>query len=69
MIPVFKPILSGTESKNLIECVKKKWFSSNGIFNLKLEKKFSSLTNRKYSSCVSNGTTALEIAIKSLELP
>ena len=66
MIPVFKPILSGTESKNLIECVKKKWFSSNGIFNLKLEKKFSSLTNRKYSSCVSNGTTALEIAIKSL---
>ncbi|WP_440614701.1 DegT/DnrJ/EryC1/StrS family aminotransferase [Candidatus Pelagibacter sp. HIMB1748] len=66
MIPVFKPILSGTEKKNLIECVNKKWFSSNGKFNFNLEKKFNSLTNRKYSSCVSNGTTALEIAVRSL---
>ena len=66
MIPVFKPILSGDESKNLIKCVKKKWFSSNGEFNLKLEKKFSKLINRRYSSTVSNGTTALELAIKSL---
>ena len=66
MIPVFKPVLSGKELKNLSECVRKKWFSSNGNFNFRLEKKFSSLINRKYSSSVSNGTTALEIAIKSL---
>ena len=68
MIPVFKPILSGTEKKNLIKCVQKKWFSSNGSFNLKLEKKFSRLINRKYSSCISNGTTALEVAIRSLNI-
>ncbi len=68
MIPVFKPLLSGTEKKNLIECVKKKWFSSNGKFNFKLEKKFSELIKRRYSSSVSNGTTALEIAVRSLNI-
>lgn len=69
MIPVFKPILSGDEKRYLLECVKDKWFSSNGKFNLKLENNFKQKIKRKYASSVSNGTVALEIAIRSLELP
>jgi perosamine synthetase len=68
MISVFKPLLAGDELKNLSSCVKEKWFSSNGKFNLQLEKKISKLTHRKFSSCVSNGTTALELALKSLNI-
>lgn len=68
MIPVFKPLLSGKELKNLSQCVKYKWFSSNGKFNLQLEKEINKLTKRKFSSCVSNGTVALELALKSLNI-
>ena len=68
MIPVFKPIISGKELKNLNQCLKDKWFSSGGKFNLELEKKFSKLTNRKFSSTVSNGTVALELALRSLNI-
>lgn len=68
MIPVFKPLLSGKERKNLNICVKEKWFSSNGKFNLLLENKFKRTVNRKYASSVSNGTVALELAIKALNI-
>ena len=68
MIPVFKPILSGKEKKNLDICVKDKWFSSNGKFNILLENKFKKIVNRKFASSVSNGTVALELAIRSLNL-
>ena len=68
MIPVFSPILSGQEKKNLNLCVDTKWFSSNGYFNNKLEREFSKLVSRKYSSTVSNGTVALELALKALNI-
>jgi perosamine synthetase len=68
MISVFRPIISGKELKNLNQCLKDKWFSSGGKFNLELEKKFNKLTNRKFSSCVSNGTVALELALRSLNI-
>jgi perosamine synthetase len=68
MIPVFKPLLAGKELKNLSSCIKDRWFSSNGKFNLLLEKEISKLTHRRFSSCVSNGTTALELALKSLNI-
>ncbi len=68
MIPVFKPILSGYEKKNLNICVNDKWFSSNGKFNFLLENKFKKIVNRKYASSVSNGTVAIELAIKALNI-
>ena len=69
MIPVFKPLFSGKEKKYLNNCIKDKWISSNGKYNFRLEKSFSNLVSRKYSSAISNGTVALEIALKALNLP
>ena len=69
MIPVFKPLFSGNEKKYLNNCIKDKWISSNGKYNFRLEKSFSNLVSRKYSSAISNGTVALEIALKALNLP
>ncbi len=68
MIPVFKPILSGNEKKYLNICVKEKWFSSNGKYNLLLEDKFKKIVQRKYASTVCNWTVAIELAIKSLNI-
>ena len=48
---------------------KDKWISSNGKYNFRLEKSFSKLVSRTYSSAISNGTVALEIALKALNLP
>ena len=45
---------------------KKWWISSDGPNVLKFEKKFSKYVDRKYSIAVSNGSAALEIAIKAL---
>ena len=68
IIKVSDPILGKGELINLKKCIKTNWLSSNGEFNYKLEKSFSKIVNRKYCSTVSNGTIALEIAIRALNL-
>ena len=68
IINVSKPIIGNKELTNLKKCVKTGWFSSNGEFNNKFEKKFSKIVDRRFSSTVSNGTIALEIAIRALGL-
>jgi perosamine synthetase len=67
-IPVSNPLIGKQELINLTKCVKTNWLSSNGEFNHKLENKFAKIVNRKYCSTVSNGTIAIEIAIRSLNL-
>ena len=66
IIPVSKPFVS---KKNIIainRVLKNGWISSNGPELKKFENEFSKLVDRKYSTTVSNGTAALEIAIKAL---
>jgi len=48
--------------------LKKGWISSEGPEVKKFEENFSKLVNRKFSISVSNGTAALEIAIKALNI-
>ena len=67
-INVSKPIIGNKELKNLKKCIKTNWLSSNGEFNKKFENKFSKIVSRKFCSTVSNGTIALEIAIRALNL-
>jgi perosamine synthetase len=66
MIPVNIPLLSGNEKKYLNECIDTGWISSEGPFIKKFEEQFSSYVDRTYGIAVSNGSAALDIAVKSL---
>ena len=65
-IPVNKPYVSSDDIKSVNKVLKKAWISSDGPEVEIFEKKFSKKVNRKYSVAVSNGTAALEIAVKAL---
>lgn len=67
-IPVNQPDLHGNEKKYLIECIESGWISSEGPFVAEFENKFAQRVGRKYGISVSNGTVALEVAVKSLKI-
>jgi len=64
--PVSKPTISKEDILAVNKTLKNGWISSNGPEIKKFEKEFSKLVSRKYSTTVSNGTAALEVAIKAL---
>lgn len=66
MIPVNTPLISGNELKYLTECISSGWISSEGPFVSSFEQKFSNYVGRKFGIAVSNGSAALDIAIKAL---
>jgi perosamine synthetase len=68
MIPVNIPLLSGNEKQYLLECIDTGWISSEGPFIRKFEEEFSRYVDRKFGIAVSNGSAALDIAIKALDL-
>jgi perosamine synthetase len=65
-IPVNEPDLSGNEKKYLCECIDTGWISSEGPFVRKFEEEFSKTVGRKYGITVTNGTAALEIAVRAI---
>ncbi len=65
-IPVSEPLLNGNEKKYLSEAVDSGWISSEGPFVKKLEENFAKKVGRNYGIAVSNGTAALEIAVKAI---
>ena len=67
-IPVNQPDLHGNEKKYLIECIESGWISSEGPFVAEFENKFAQRVGRKYGISVSNGTVALEVAVRSLKI-
>ena len=68
MIPVNTPILNGKELEYVTECIKTGWISSEGPFVREFEDKFSDYVDRKYGIAVSNGSAALDIAVKALDI-
>tara|TARA_B110000003_G_C16621450_1_gene523316 strand:- start:831 stop:1976 length:1146 start_codon:yes stop_codon:yes gene_type:complete len=64
--PVSKPTIAKQDIVAVNKTLKNGWISSTGPEIEKFEKKFSKLVDRKYSTTVSNGTAALEVAIKAL---
>ena len=69
MIPVNTPLLSGNEGKYLQECIDTEWISSEGPFVKRFESEFSAYNDRKYGIAVANGSAALDIAVRALNLP
>lgn len=67
-IPVNRPLIHGNEVKIIQKCVKEGWISGEGPYVRKFENIFAKKLNKKYSISTSNGTSALEIALGSLNL-
>jgi perosamine synthetase len=65
-IPVNEPLLNGNEKKYLNECIDTGWISSEGPFVEKFEKNFADKMGRKYGIAVTNGTSALDVAIEAI---
>tara|TARA_B100000787_G_C16191169_1_gene297590 strand:+ start:818 stop:1924 length:1107 start_codon:yes stop_codon:yes gene_type:complete len=68
MIMVNEPLLDGNEKKYLNECIDTGWISSEGPFVKRFENDLSSYVGRKYATACSNGSAALDIAVKTLGL-
>lgn len=67
-IPVMAPTLTGNELAYVIECVKTNWISSQGAFVKRFESEFSAYIGVSGAISVSNGTTALHLALAALGL-
>lgn len=65
-IPVNEPLLDGNEKKYLCQCIDTGWISSEGPFVREFEQKMSMTVDRRYGVAVSNGTAALEVAVRAL---
>jgi len=67
-IPVNTPLFNGNELKYVTECIETGWISSEGPFISKFEEGFSNYIGCEYGVAVSNGSAALDIAIKALNI-
>ena len=71
-LPVEKEITiddpSNDENKNVLKCLNKNWISSKGEFIKKFEDSFKKKFNYKFATVTTNGTTALHLALLSLNV-
>ena len=68
MIPVNAPLLDGNEKQYLAECIDSGWVSSEGPFVSRFEQEFAESVGRAHGVAVCNGSAALELAVKALEI-
>ncbi len=68
-VPVNQPVLDGREKEYLIRCIETGWISSEGPAVQEFEEKMAARVSRLHGIAVSNGSTALELAVRSLQLP
>jgi len=68
LIPVNIPKIFKEDKENINKCLKTGWISSSGSFVDKFEVEFSKVNKRKYGVSVTNGTVALELALRCLDL-
>ena len=66
--PVYQPSIIGNAKKYTLECIDSGWISSKGRFVKLFEEKFSDFQGGGYSSSVTNGTVALHLALKVLDI-
>lgn len=66
MIPVNTPLLGGNELNYLTQCITTGWISSEGPFIGEFEKQFAAYVERNHAIAVSNGSAALDIAVKAV---
>ena len=69
MLKVYEPLITKKDAKAVYQSILKGWVSSSGPNIKKFENKFSKIVHKKFGIFVSNGSAALDIAIKCLNLP
>jgi perosamine synthetase len=67
-LPIAQPDLNKLERENLIEAFDSGWISSSGKFIDEFESQWSEICQTKYTLAVSNGTVALHLILKALEI-
>jgi perosamine synthetase len=67
-IPVNEPLVGQQEIDYVNECLKTGWISSAGRFIELFEGRWAAYCGRTYGVAVCNGTTALQLAVDSLDL-
>ncbi len=65
-IPISEPLLSGHEVEYVSECVRSGWVSSLGKYIAEFEGRFADFCGVRHGIAVSNGTTALHLALVAL---
>jgi len=68
MIAVNEPLLGERELEYVTECIKTGWISSAGHFIEEFEEKWATYCGMAHGIAVSNGTTALQVAVGCLDL-
>ena len=66
--PVYQPSIIGNAKKYTLECIDSGWISSKGKFVNLFEESFSKFQGGGFSSTVTNGTVALHLALKILDI-
>lgn len=65
-IPVCEPYLNGNELEYVADCIRTGWISSQGKYVEEFERKFAEYCGCKHGIAVTNGTTALHLALTTL---
>ncbi|MEW6188211.1 MAG: DegT/DnrJ/EryC1/StrS family aminotransferase [Thermodesulfobacteriota bacterium] len=68
MIPVNEPLLGRDELRQVTDCIKSNWISSQGRFLVEFEEAFASYCGVKYGISTSSGTAALHLALAALDI-
>jgi len=68
MIPVCVPLLGWEELEYVTDCIKTNWISSKGKYVEEFEEKFAKYCGCRYGITTTSGTTALHLAIASLDI-
>lgn len=68
-IPVNEPVLGDKEAEYLLRCIETGWISSEGPAVREFEEKLAARVERRHGVAVSNGSTALDLAVRALRLP
>lgn len=69
VIPVNEPYIGEKELEYVADAVKTGWISSEGKFIKDFEERFAIYVERKQGIAVNNGTNALILALRALDLP
>jgi len=64
--PVYRPNLSGNESRYVNECLETSWISSRGAFVSRFEKEFAQYVGAAAATSCANGTVSLHLALLAL---
>lgn len=67
-IPAAEPVFEGNESGYVLDCLQSGWISSAGAYIPKFEAMFGEYTGQTNAVAVSNGTTALHLALATFRV-